>query len=62
MPANLPLKCEDNLKKYLEDDLNLFENRFELPLTKQINVRKQDLFNAYLSLRCEDNIKQLFGR
>ena len=41
MPAKLLLRCEDNLKKYLEDDLNLFENCFELPLTKPINVEKQ---------------------
>ena len=44
MTANLKLRFEDN---YLEDNLQLFENCFELHLTKPVNVREQVLFNSY---------------
>ena len=42
MPANFQLQFD-----YLEDDLKLFENSFELPLTTPINVKKQVWFNSY---------------
>ena len=46
LKSNLTLRFDSTLKNYLEDDLKLFKNFFELPLTIPINVRKQVLFDS----------------